>query len=102
MRRSIRLVHVAGALLALSAVTAPQEGARAASLVLVADAGSYTSGDPVTLRLLGASLGATDDTLFAMLAMDPAALTNLSLQRFAPPSPDGVPWLQGDLGCLPD
>jgi len=102
MRRSVRLVHLAAALLALSAVTAPREGAHAASLLLVADADAYPSGDLVTLRLLGSSMGATDDTLFAMLAMDPAALQDVSLQRFAPPSPDGVSWLQGGLGCLPD
>jgi hypothetical protein len=102
MRRSTRVVHVTAALLALSAVTAPRDGARAASLAIVADAGVYATGDPVTLRLLGDSMGATDDTLLAVLAMDPAALQNVSLQRFAPPSPDGVPWIQGGLGCFPD
>src|SRR5215470_17116992 len=102
MRPTRRVVRLAAALVALSAVTAPREGARAASLVLVSDAAFYDSGDPVTLRLLGASQGATDDTLFAMLGMDPAALQNISLQRFAPPSPDGIPWTQGALGCLPD
>jgi hypothetical protein len=102
MRPSFRVVHLAAALAALSAVTAAREGARAASLVLVSDAGTYSSGDPVTLRLLGASMGATDDTLLAVLAMDPAALQNVSLQRFAPPSPDGVPWIQGGLGCFPN
>jgi hypothetical protein len=75
---------------------ASASGVRAATLSLVTDDLVYDPGDTITIELVGDSQGATDYTLFAaILKPDPSVLSNLALQRFAPPSSDGVPWTLG-------
>jgi hypothetical protein len=80
----------------LVAALLPASAALAATLNLVFDKPSYLPGEAVTLTLIGDSQGGVDNTLFAAIVKpDPSVLSDLALQRFAPPSSDGVPWIQG-------
>ena len=98
MSRAARLVSLA---LLTGAAWAPTS-AGAATLSLVLDKPVYHVGETVTIRLVGDSEGATDYTLFASIVRpDAAVLGDLALQRFAPPSPDGLPWLQGGQAIHP-
>lgn len=85
------------ALLAMLGVAlAPGIAAHAATLSLVLDKTVYAPGETVTIRLIGDSQGAVDHSLFAALIKpDPSVLYDLKLDRFAPPTSDGIPWIQG-------
>lgn len=85
------------ALLAMLGVAlASGSAAHAATLSLVLDKTVYAPGETVTIRLIGDSQGGTDHSLFASLIKpDPSVLLDLKLERFAPPTSDGFPWIQG-------
>jgi hypothetical protein len=80
----------------LAAALAPSSSARAATLTLTSDRQVYAPGETITLTLFGDSQGATDHSLFAPIVKpDPSFLSDLKLQRFAPPTSDGQPWIHG-------
>ena len=63
---------------------------------LVSDKSIYHLGETITIRLVGDSQGATDNTLFAALVVDPAVLLDPQVERFMPPPTAGnLPWKMG-------
>jgi hypothetical protein len=94
MRSSARVPSLSACLLASAALLVSGHAAYAATLSLVLDQTTVASGDTVTLRLIGDSQGAVDHSLYAGLTIDPAALLDVQIQTFLPPTDDS-PWTQG-------